>query len=388
MGQTCLPHNFKIEVIYMKKFISAFIALITIASLASFNVFSATYFQYDNFVFESYSNKTCSVVEYVGSENDLVVPDVLIDDTVVSLAYGAFMYNLVIESVTLPDTLTSIDNAAFTRAYNLISVNIPKNCTTVGSSVFQHCTSLKNVVFESNLTTISSQMFFGCTSLEEIALPSSVETIDKFAFRNCTSLRSITIPRATTHIEPNAFMYCTDFVIRGYEGSYAQTYAEENNIPFVVIDDADTSELEKALASAEDILSDDNSPYSEESLENLRNAVSAGQGVLADAYASQKDVDNATAEIQKAMQNLVIAVSDYVYGDADLNGSVEIDDVTYIQRYLASYCDFSSIEYVAADTNHDGYISIDDATAIQRYLAGFESDFIGHKIPVNEIQSK
>ena len=59
----------------------------------------------------------------------------------------------------------------------------------------------------------------------------------------------------------------------------------------------------------------------------------------------------------------------YKYGDADLNGKVDIDDVTLVQLYLANRATLEGKEAVLANVNGDNVISIEDVTAIQLYLA-------------------
>ena len=60
-------------------------------------------------------------------------------------------------------------------------------------------------------------------------------------------------------------------------------------------------------------------------------------------------------------------------GDANLDGRVDIDDATAIQKYLAKLVTFGSGQLSAADVNCDGTVNILDATAIQRIVAGLEA---------------
>lgn len=55
-------------------------------------------------------------------------------------------------------------------------------------------------------------------------------------------------------------------------------------------------------------------------------------------------------------------------GDVDKNGVVDINDVTYIQKYLAAY--ETEIDPATADVDENGVITIDDATIIQSIIAG------------------
>ena len=62
-------------------------------------------------------------------------------------------------------------------------------------------------------------------------------------------------------------------------------------------------------------------------------------------------------------------------GDANLDGKVDIRDVTAIQRHLSELAPLSPQALALADTNGDGAVNIDDATLIQRYLAEFIHTF-------------
>ena len=76
---------------------------------------------------------------------------------------------------------------------------------------------------------------------------------------------------------------------------------------------------------------------------------------------------------------------DIKLGDANLDGVVNINDASFVQRYLADYknqdgnpvIDVSDpLALYAADVNDDGRITIKDVTAIQSYLADFLESFI------------
>ena len=62
----------------------------------------------------------------------------------------------------------------------------------------------------------------------------------------------------------------------------------------------------------------------------------------------------------------------YDIGDVNLDGTVNIDDVTAIQKYLAELETLSEEQPALADTNGDGAIDISDATHLQMYLADYD----------------
>ena len=67
-------------------------------------------------------------------------------------------------------------------------------------------------------------------------------------------------------------------------------------------------------------------------------------------------------------------VSDALQGDVNLDGTVNIRDVTLMQRALAQYETLSPEQCMAADTNGDGSVTVEDATALQRKIAEFPDD--------------
>ncbi len=52
-------------------------------------------------------------------------------------------------------------------------------------------------------------------------------------------------------------------------------------------------------------------------------------------------------------------------GDVDLDGVLDINDVTLLQKYVANIVTFTDTQRLVADVNGDGKISIEDATALQ-----------------------
>ncbi len=73
----------------------------------------------------------------------------------------------------------------------------------------------------------------------------------------------------------------------------------------------------------------------------------------------------------------------YMLGDVDNNGKVNVKDATLIQKYVAKISDLSQRDLLSADVNADSKVNIKDATAIQKFIAKIENPHnIGHWIPV------
>ncbi|MBQ8861086.1 MAG: starch-binding protein [Ruminococcus sp.] len=74
---------------------------------------------------------------------------------------------------------------------------------------------------------------------------------------------------------------------------------------------------------------------------------------------------------------------EYMVGDVDSSGSIEIMDATIIQRHLSEIVTLEGLDLMAADTDGDGAVAVMDATYVQRYIVqkGDENN-IGEIIPI------
>ncbi|MEE1061063.1 MAG: dockerin type I domain-containing protein, partial [Ruminococcus sp.] len=82
--------------------------------------------------------------------------------------------------------------------------------------------------------------------------------------------------------------------------------------------------------------------------------------------------DYATKTGAKATITIVEKKAAILYGDVNLDGTIDVTDVTCIQMYLAKYENAVDAELGAtlADVTGDGYVDVTDVTALQKYLAG------------------
>lgn len=86
-------------------------------------------------------------------------------------------------------------------------------------------------------------------------------------------------------------------------------------------------------------------------------------------------LDNGTAVIFSNVVTIIPQESEYMIGDANMDGKITVTDATLIQKFcvgLATPEDETARKL--ADVNGDGTVSIADATLIQKYLVGGFSD--------------
>ena len=142
------------------------------------------------------------------------IKKVIIQEGVTSIARGAFFDSQKLESVRLPDSIKTIDELAFGACTNLTDINIPDGLENLGNYVFGNCNKLKSISLPEKITEIGDNTFEGCAELEELIIHATECTFGMRAFYGCTKLS-----------------------IHGHKGTNVETYAVENSIPFVPIDE-------------------------------------------------------------------------------------------------------------------------------------------------------
>ncbi len=201
-------------------------------------------------------------IERCAFQNCANLASVTIPERVTNIAEYAFKDCTNLKKVTLRH-VTFIGRGAFSYCTSLTDINLadlpapedPENeSTCICEWAFEGCSSLKNVTLSKEITHIEAYTFEDCTSLESVFIPENVYAIDKGAFLGCTSLKSVSIPQKTRTIGETALGYYYNntanddgtydgpspvpgFLIQGYPGSAAETYAKANNFEFVALKD-------------------------------------------------------------------------------------------------------------------------------------------------------
>ena len=333
---------------------------------------------------------------------------ITIPDSVTSIGEGAFRDCTNLTSITIPDSVASIGEGAFRDCTNLTSITIPDSVASIGESTFENCTSLTSITIPNSVTSIGDYTFNNCKSLTIITIPDSVTSIGDYTFRNCTSLTSITIPDSVTSIGECAFMYCENLTIYGYKNTAAEEYALNNGFEFINLAEERTL-TDKASSISVSGVVNSNADLNVSKLENTYEKSVATYDITLqkDGIAIQPDgaitikipsdvkdckvmwlKDDGTAEDMNAeyIDGCYVFTTDHlsVYalvqdktiltGDANQDGIVNINDVTYLQMHIAGKknTDGSSLIdetnkqlFNCVDMNKDGKLSVADVTALQ-----------------------
>lgn len=374
-------------------------------------------------------------------ENCSNLTNITIPDSVTSIGYGTFEDCTSLTSITIPDGVTIIGECEFNGCSSLRNITISDSVTIIGDLAFAGCESLSNVKISNNITVFPFFAFSGCTSLTSITIPDGVIWFNDDAFSDCRSLTSINIPDSVKHIGDGVFRGCSSlksiaipksveyigyrslgyvndklkvesFKIYGYKNTAAEEYALNNGFEFINLAEERTL-TDKASSISVSGVVNSNADLNVSKLENtFENSVATYDITLQkDGIAIQPDgaitikipsdvkdckvmwlKDDGTAEDMKAKytDGCYVFTTDHlsVYalvqdktiltGDANQDGIVNVNDVTYLQMHIAGKknTDGSSLIdetnkqlFDCVDMNKDGKLSVADVTALQIYIS-------------------
>lgn len=205
------------------------------------------------------------IVNGILISNGTASGNVKIPENVVEIAPTAFCGNQKIIEVEIPGNVNEIGTAAFERCSNLKSVKlaegiesisqnaffacdslmeieIPKGVAVLGDGAFSRCKSLKSAKISGSIKSLgcaggwlANGVFENCPNLEYVSISEGPIEISSLVFWGCERLAHVEIPSSVTHISESAFKKCEKLTIWGQTGSFAQTYAAENGVPFRIL---------------------------------------------------------------------------------------------------------------------------------------------------------
>lgn len=344
---------------------------VTAAAAGMTSVYADSFFDDGDYRFAVMSDNTLEVAKYFGQETALILPEYVGDRTVRGVHDGCFE-NSEIVSVSLPRNYTNIGAFAFSNCKNLTEVRLSSGLKSIGMMAFYGCEALSSADFETpeNLESISVAAFSGCTSLVKAQLPDTVNKLGESAFFGCSSLNEIHIPSGLTAVSANAFGGCALSELTlpgGLESIGMNAFANNAQLGYVdlplslVIIGAGAFENDAALESV--FVPDSVTEIGESAFAPMTDSadfeVRCFENTLAAEYFSQSETAN-------------LKVCAKVYGDLNLDGTLDVTDATAVQKHLAELDVYRlAVMLDIADANRDGNIDITDAIYIQMKVAGY-----------------
>jgi len=161
-----------------------------------------------DYSYELIDEDTVTILNYSGSEKNLVIPEKIDGKTVKKIGYGAFAECKSIETLVIPETITTIENYSFSQCSQLQTIEIPDSVVALGQYAFAGCSSMKNLKLPKGIKEIPYGVFFDCINLKSVEIPEGIQTIGGMVFGNCKSLDNINLPSTITFVGGSAFTNC------------------------------------------------------------------------------------------------------------------------------------------------------------------------------------
>lgn len=137
-------------------------------------------------------------------QGNQTIEAVTINDGVSTIGDLAFQGCKKLTTVNLPTTLDYIGQQAFSNT-DIRSVTVPY-ATEMGKEIFYWCTKLNNIEFSPSLTTVPERMFQNCTNLpEDFVIPEQITEIGDYALQGCSSISHLTLPSTIQKLGNYAF---------------------------------------------------------------------------------------------------------------------------------------------------------------------------------------
>ncbi len=151
----------------------------------------------------------------------------------------------------IPDGVKTIAERAFLQPWTLDMLYIPDSVTVIEEHAISISDELSYIHFGNGIETIPSYAVTNCNWLTDVYIGSGVKTIEKYAFWGCERLNGVFVPENVTSLHelsfPDDYVDYTLKSICGYEGTYAETFAETTEGYSFRIEDRPTKEYEYTL---------------------------------------------------------------------------------------------------------------------------------------------
>ena len=144
---------------------------------------------------------------------------------------GAFAACGQLETVTTHECLRYIGSAAFLGCAKIEEIELPDGIECIEEETFKDCKKLSWIDIPDSLTEIGDSAFENCENVD-MYMSDNIKKIGSCAFKNCSSLSELTISPEAEDFAYNAFSGCSGVSFEVYSGSYAELYAQDNDIPY------------------------------------------------------------------------------------------------------------------------------------------------------------
>lgn len=176
-----------------------------------------------------------SAFRYCGS-----IENVEFGEKVETIGEYAFDSCIGLKSIELPESVGTISDGAFASCNGLTELTLPNNVRHIGIDAFESCSSVETINYNATNCYVdynnSEYAFDNCKGIKTVNIGNNVETVPAYAFTGCSNLEKAYIPDIVINIDPHAFFGCGKVAIVCKNGSYANVFAVQNGVKYVLED--------------------------------------------------------------------------------------------------------------------------------------------------------
>ncbi len=218
-----------------------------------------------------------------------------------------------------------------------------------------------------NTAEISNGAFSNNANIESVNVPNTVTKIG-ISFENCNNLKEVVIPNSVTDIAENAFNGSENVTIYCNSDSFAEQYAKDNNIPYVLLD--------VCAVGNTSVNSKTGCIFTQEIGEtDISKIVTASENCNLFAVPSLSSGEKnfyGTGSVVYCFKNGTMIGTYTVIVCGDVNGDSVVDslDIFLAKRAQRNPEVLQDSYFLAADFDNDGFIENSDYIQIQKIVFG------------------
>lgn len=330
--------------------------------------------------------------------------------------------------ITFGEGIKRIGEYAFYNLKGVTTYTMPKSLQSIGDYAFYRNSSLEKVKIYEGLETMGYKAFAECEYLESVSLPASLSEMKKNTFEGDENL-VLTVVNPS-YAKDAAYKYGISYKV-GTSGTVVTPQPPAENpeigdiktssgvcktgkevlIPVKMESNPGVASLKLNIEFNKDVLEltgisngdifDDDSFIVDESniadtsalfwsngtaTSNItaigtlailkfkaKKDASAGEQIIDITYKDAADCDNKLVKFD--VEAGYITINNFIYGDIDGDDIVNIDDVTYFERYMAEWVGYRNLTVAqesACDVNNDGEINLHDLMILARNVAKWD----------------
>ena len=250
---------------------------------------------------------------------------------------------------------------------------VKSSVSELGRSSISYNVFLKRLKFESFLTFVDDDAITNC-KIEEAEYPIYLDSSSYLSlYTFCNNLKKVYISKEVEHMNDEDFMGSPNVVLYVFDNSYGLEWAKEHDFAYVIMEE---TPIEKDLVDEGTGIKvkgtmDPDAALKVEKVENtFENSVATYDITLQKDGAVIQPDGTITVKIPSSAENCKVMWLKDDGTAEDMNAEYIDGCYVFTTNHLSVYALVQNKQYLKGDANQDGIVNINDVTYLQRHLAG------------------